>query len=163
MLPFAVLHSHHVRAQEIPGPSEFYAPLRVTNNCPETIWPGIGTQAGLGPGLGGFELVPGKTMAFLVGPTWQGRVWGRTNCTFNEDGTGPSNLNGWDGSGKACMTGDCVGVLDCALTVSPPPSPCFHLFPILTIHTRAPPPRPSPSSTSAAASPTPRPSTTSPS
>jgi hypothetical protein len=121
MIPFALLHrTPHVRAQGIPGPNETYVPLRVTNNCPGTIWPAIGTQHGLGPGLGGFELVPGKTMAFLVGPTWQGRVWGRTNCSFNEDGTGPSNLNGWDGSGQACLTGDCLGVLDCEYSVRLP-------------------------------------------
>lgn len=51
----------------IPGPSQDYVPLRVTNNCPETIWPGIGTQAGQGPGTGGFELPVGMTMAFIVG------------------------------------------------------------------------------------------------
>lgn len=127
MLTSAMLH--HARAQDngIPGPNETYVPLRVTNNCPETLWPGIGTQHGLGPGLGGFELVPGETMAFLVGPTWQGRVWGRTNCTFNADGTGPSNINGWNGGGQACLTGDCFGVLDCEFSVSPvaflPPIP----------------------------------------
>ncbi|OIW30866.1 Osmotin, thaumatin-like protein [Coniochaeta ligniaria NRRL 30616] len=117
-----MLH-HRTLAQDsggIPGPNETYVPLRVTNNCPDTVWPGIGTQHGLGPGLGGFELVPGETMAFLVGPTWQGRVWGRTNCTFNADGTGPSNLNGWNGGGQACLTGDCFGVLDCEFSGATP-------------------------------------------
>lgn len=128
-IPLILLHQTQpgilVKAQGdggIPGPTDTYVPLRVTNNCPETIWPGIGTQAGEGPGSGGFELPVGMTMAFVVGPTWQGRVWGRTNCTFNEDGTAPGNMNvtepGWDGGGRACMTGDCFGVIDCAFTVS---------------------------------------------
>jgi hypothetical protein len=126
-IPLILLHQTQpgilVKAQGgIPGPTDTYVPLRVTNNCPETIWPGIGTQAGVGPGTGGFELPVGMTMAFVVGPTWQGRVWGRTNCTFNEDGTAPGNMNvtepGWDGGGRACMTGDCFGVIDCAFTVS---------------------------------------------
>lgn len=141
---------HHARAQDsggIPGPNETYVPLRVTNNCPDTIWPGIGTQGGLGPGLGGFELVPGETMAFLVGPTWQGRVWGRTNCTFNANGTGPSNLNGWNGNGQACMTGDCFGVLNCEFSVSPPPPAVSHprclCPPILTAATGRNPDNPS--------------------
>lgn len=93
-------------------------PLLITNNCPETIWPGIGTQAGIGPGTGGFELGPTFSVQLFVGPTWQGRVWGRTNCSFNAAGTGPSNLNGINGNGAACSTGDCFGVVNCAFSVS---------------------------------------------
>jgi len=93
-------------------------PLVVTNNCAEMIWPGIGTQNGIGPGTGGFELGPGQSRNMWVSPDWQGRVWGRTNCSFNEDGTGPSNLNGVNGNGAACLTGDCFARLDCEFTVS---------------------------------------------
>ncbi|KAK3389130.1 thaumatin family-domain-containing protein [Sordaria brevicollis] len=91
-------------------------PIVITNSCPDTIWPGIGTQHGIGPGLGGFELAPGETRPLFVSPDWQGRVWGRTNCSFNDEGTGPSNLNGVNGNGAACMTGDCFGRLDCEYT-----------------------------------------------
>ncbi|KAK3949924.1 thaumatin family-domain-containing protein [Pseudoneurospora amorphoporcata] len=91
-------------------------PIVITNSCPDTIWPGIGTQNGIGPGVGGFELAPGGTRPLFVGPDWQGRVWGRTNCSFNDEGTGPSNLNGVNGNGAACMTGDCFGRLDCEFT-----------------------------------------------
>ena len=87
-------------------------PLVVTNACPDTIWPGIGTQNGIGPGTGGFVLEAGSSRQMYVSPDWQGRVWGRTNCSFNDEGTGPSNLNG-----AACMTGDCFGRLDCQFTV----------------------------------------------
>ncbi|KAJ4390293.1 hypothetical protein N0V85_007364 [Neurospora sp. IMI 360204] len=91
-------------------------PIVITNSCPDTIWPGIGTQNGIGPGVGGFELAPGETKPLFVSPDWQGRVWGRTNCSFNDEGTGPSNLNGVNGNGAACMTGDCFGGLDCEFT-----------------------------------------------
>ncbi|KAK3693657.1 thaumatin family protein [Podospora appendiculata] len=91
-------------------------PLVVTNACSETIWPGIGTQNGIGPGAGGFMLPPDAAMQMYVSPDWQGRIWGRTNCSFNEDGSGPSNLNGVNGNGAACLTGDCFGRLDCEFT-----------------------------------------------
>ncbi|KAG9234507.1 thaumatin family-domain-containing protein [Amylocarpus encephaloides] len=91
------------------------APLKITNNCGETLWPGIGTQAGTGPGIGGFELAPGEGVDLMVSANWQGRVWGRTNCSFNAAGTGPA-----DGEGPSCDSGDCQGVLDCVATgVSP--------------------------------------------
>ncbi|KAL6707447.1 hypothetical protein ACN47E_004017 [Coniothyrium glycines] len=83
-------------------------PLLVTNHCPGDIWPGISTQSGSGPGENGFKLEPGETRNQTVSEDWQGRVWGRTNCSFNDDGTGPSS-----GSGKACLSGDCNGILNC--------------------------------------------------
>jgi hypothetical protein len=93
-------------------------PLVIVNNCGETIWPGIGTQGGTGPGTGGFQLTSGSKKSLTVGNDWQGRVWGRTNCSFNALGTGASNLNGNNGAGRACATGDCGGALSCVLTVS---------------------------------------------
>lgn len=92
-------------------------PLVVTNNCPGTIWPAIGTQAGKGPTSQGFELATGASMNQTVSGDWQGRIWGRTNCSFNAAGTGASNLNGNNGGGAACTTGDCAGVLNCVITV----------------------------------------------
>ncbi|KAI0522209.1 thaumatin family protein [Xylaria bambusicola] len=75
-------------------------PLIVTNNCPEVLWPGIASQAGDAPESHGFELGPGKSKHLTVGPTWAGRVWGRTNCTVGDDTA-------------TCQTGDCLGKLDC--------------------------------------------------
>lgn len=82
-------------------------PLIVTNNCPDILWPGIATQAGEAPELHGFELGPGQTMSLTVGPTWAGRVWGRTNCTVG-------------GDTATCQTGDCLGKLNCVYGVSEP-------------------------------------------
>ena len=101
-----------------PTKREETKPIIVTNRCSQTIWPGVGTQKGTGGGTGGFELASGKTRELQVSADWQGRIWGRTNCSFNVDGSGASNLNGKDGSGAACKTGDCAGVLSCVLTVT---------------------------------------------
>ncbi|KAF7870463.1 hypothetical protein EAF04_004207 [Stromatinia cepivora] len=95
-------------------------PLVVSNMCPETIWPGIGTQAGTGAGVGGFALQTGESKSLSVSADWQGRVWGRTNCSFAVGGNGASNAAGNDGSGAACTTGDCGGLLDCAITGETP-------------------------------------------
>lgn len=98
------------------GPPEAWEerlPLSVVNLCSDTIWPGIFTQGGTGPGTGGFELAAGGRRDLWVDPNWSGRVWGRTNCT-----TG-------DGSAQ-CSTGDCWGRLDCdGATVSRQPNLCF--------------------------------------
>lgn len=88
-------------------------PLLVTNNCPETIYPGVSTQSGEGPKQSGFKLDPGKSSNQTVSEDWQGRVWGRTNCSFNDAGTGPK-----DGGAKACGTGDCNGLVNCKVGVS---------------------------------------------
>ena len=93
-------------------------PLRITNLCPEVLHPGIGTQAGTAPETHGFALGVGETRDLTVSGDWQGRVWGRTNCSFNAKGTGPSHPGGLNGGGASCGTGDCGGVLDCKLTVS---------------------------------------------
>lgn len=96
-------------------------PLVVSNQCPETIYPGILTQSGSDPGTGGFKLSTGETKNLTVGSDWQGRVWGRTNCSFNSDGSGPSNTGGNNGGGSACGSGDCGGVVNCKLAVCPLP------------------------------------------
>ena len=92
-------------------------PLDVTNLCQDTIYPGIATQAGRPPSTQGFRLGTGETRQLTVGADWQGRVWGRTNCSFNAAGTGPSNSGGNNGGGSACRTGDCNGVVNCVVTV----------------------------------------------
>ncbi len=92
-------------------------PLKVTNTCPETIYPGIATQAGTAPKQSGFKLNPGDSQTLSVSADWQGRVWGRTNCSFNSAGTGPANNGGNNGWGSPCFTGDCGGVVNCMVTV----------------------------------------------
>lgn len=92
-------------------------PLVVKNLCEDTIYPGVATQAGTPPSSGGFELQTGQSKNLTVGADWQGRVWGRTNCSFNTAGTGPPGYQGVTGYGVACGTGDCGGIVECTATV----------------------------------------------
>ncbi|KAI9878526.1 MAG: hypothetical protein M1830_000660 [Pleopsidium flavum] len=94
-------------------------PLKITNNCPETIYPGLATQAGTLDN-GGFELSSGSSQTLDVSADWQGRVWGRTNCSFNTQGTGAANNGGYNGGGSACLTGDCNGIVNCKVTGNTP-------------------------------------------
>lgn len=92
-------------------------PLVVSNRCKETIYAGVATQSGTSPGTNGFRLGAGETRNMTVGHNWQGRVWPRTNCSFNAAGSGPSNTGGNNGGGAACSTGDCFGVVECQVAV----------------------------------------------
>ena len=107
------------------GPPSNRTPIQLTvaNGCGELIWPGIVTQSGIGPGSGGFELTPGTSRLMFISADWAGRIWGRTDCSFNSDGSGPSTSDGVNGYGAACLTGDCFGKLNCQFAVSPPPIP----------------------------------------
>lgn len=83
-------------------------PIRVTNHCPENLWPAFLTQHGVGPPKTGFLLGPGQTNSQEVSGDWQGRVWARTNCSFGNAGA-PASGNG----GAPCRTGDCGNFLEC--------------------------------------------------
>ncbi|KAF8008277.1 hypothetical protein BT93_K2066 [Corymbia citriodora subsp. variegata] len=88
----------------------------VTNNCPQTIWPG--TLAGSGtPQLPttGFRLDPGQSIRIPSVPGWSGRIWARTGCTFDELGAG------------TCQTGDCGGRLQCDGSGATPPASLFEI------------------------------------
>ncbi|KAK5111487.1 hypothetical protein LTR62_004939 [Meristemomyces frigidus] len=80
-------------------------PIVVTNLCAETIFPAIFTQGGTGPSQTGWLAQSGSNTTLQVSPDWQGRVWARSNCTFDSSGVGT-----W---GSACSTGDCGGLLAC--------------------------------------------------
>ena len=112
----ALHHMHHAPLHHISRRGDT-RPLKITNACPDTIYPGIATQGGSTPSQSGFRLNPGDSQTLSVSGDWQGRVWGRTNCSFNPDGTGPANNGGNNGGGSACFTGDCGGVVNCMVTV----------------------------------------------
>ena len=90
-------------------------PLRIMNNCEDDIYPAIQTQSGTGPSYTGFYLASGHTNAQSVSADWAGRVWARTNCSFNNAGSAPAN----GVPGSACTTGDCGGTVSCSGAVSP--------------------------------------------
>ena len=98
-------------------------PLRVTNKCSEDIYPAVLTQAGVGPDTSGFHLAPGDSRPLTVSADWQGRVWARTNCTFDSNGNPRSGQGG-----AACTTGDCGRFLECQGAVGLMQSPCSHLL-----------------------------------
>lgn len=100
------------------SPRDSDVPIQVTNNCGEDIYPAITTQGGNGPPDSGFRLRPGESNSQMVSSNWQGRVWARTNCSFNADGTAPAN----GASGPACLTGDCGGTVACTGAGTPPAS-----------------------------------------
>jgi len=54
----------------------------IKNLCTQSIWvaaPGV-------PGHTGFQLTPGAVTQFLVSPTWGGRIWGQSGCSFDANG-----------------------------------------------------------------------------
>lgn len=103
---------HHMNRALTTRQSGSGVPLIITNQCASDTWPGIVTQHGTGPDKTGFKLGGGESMNQTVSDDWQGRVWGRTNCSFNDQGFA-------QGGGVACQSGDCGGGLTCMATVRP--------------------------------------------
>jgi hypothetical protein len=97
-------------------------PLHVTNQCSEDIYPAILTQSGTGPRAAGFLLTPGNSTKLTVSADWRGRVWGRTNCTFDDNGHVPASSQGR----SPCSSGDCGQFVECQGAVSSPPN-CYSL------------------------------------
>ena len=108
---------HHMKRQIQPRQNGDgnNTPMIVSNWCADTIYPGVVTQGGTGPQNSGFELSPGDNQTLYVSSDWQGRIWGRTNCSFNDQGK-PSGGN----NGRACGSGDCGGALNCKVTGDTP-------------------------------------------
>ncbi|KAL7119520.1 hypothetical protein ACP275_02G067900 [Erythranthe tilingii] len=77
----------------------------ITNFCNETIWPAITPNNFSG---GGFALRPTQSAVFTAPPAWHGRIWARTGCNFDKNGTG------------SCQTGACGTHLQCAGAGVPP-------------------------------------------
>ncbi|XP_021816881.1 protein P21-like [Prunus avium] len=86
-LYFATIHATH---------------FDVRNQCHFTVW------AASNPG-GGKQLLPGQTWSFDVNTvTYPARIWGRTECSFDEAGRGK------------CLICDCGGLLKCQESGQPP-------------------------------------------
>ncbi|XP_071931205.1 pathogenesis-related thaumatin-like protein 3.5 isoform X2 [Coffea arabica] len=88
--------------------------LTIINGCNETIWPGITPNDNSAPDTnisgGGFQLKPDQSVVFSAPPGWNGRIWGRTGCDFDKEGSGK------------CETGDCGSTLKCKTPGQPPAS-----------------------------------------
>ncbi|XP_065048280.1 protein P21-like [Musa acuminata AAA Group] len=78
------------------------ATFDIVNQCSFTVW------AAAVPG-GGRQLDPSQTWTININPgTTGGRVWARTDCSFDGSGSG------------SCQTGDCGGLLECQGYGTPP-------------------------------------------
>ncbi|CAK7357025.1 unnamed protein product [Dovyalis caffra] len=100
---------HHIEeARQWQNASSNVKTFTLVNNCKETIWPGIITR-GSDSNDQGFTLKPGQN-AFYNATTagWSGRIWARTDCNFDKNGTGK------------CQTGSCGTSLKCTGPSSPP-------------------------------------------
>lgn len=86
--------------------------IKITNNCTIPLHPGVLTTNGSFPAnTSGFHLPQGNSRTITVPPDWVGRIWGRTNCTFDPvTGVG------------TCGTGDCGGKLECGSNAGAPPA-----------------------------------------
>ncbi|KAK4367477.1 hypothetical protein RND71_011269 [Anisodus tanguticus] len=86
--------------------------IYISNKCPFPIWPATAPNTGY-PVLanGGFYLPPGRIHRIGAPGDWNGRIWARTGCNFDE----PINHK------PACETGDCDGKLECEGTIGLPP------------------------------------------
>lgn len=100
-------------AQEQGPPAALWGPpsehddkvyINITNKCGDSVWPGILTQAGTGPGVGGFQLVEHTSRQLSVSHDWSGRIWARTSCLTY-------------GDKLECKTGDCGNAMDCKTSV----------------------------------------------
>ncbi|KAL3514780.1 hypothetical protein ACH5RR_027497 [Cinchona calisaya] len=85
----------------------------LVNRCNHIVWPGILANAGSSKlDSTGFELPPGQSRSIQAPPSWSGRFWARTGCTFD-----PSTGQG------TCATGDCgSNQLECNGAGAKPPA-----------------------------------------
>ncbi|XAR49400.1 hypothetical protein NMG60_11032588 [Bertholletia excelsa] len=81
--------------------------ITITNDCKETIWPGIIANNNNDSG-DGFSLKPGQSTIFNPPSGWGGRIWARTGCDFDKYGSGK------------CQTGGCGTSLKCSGPGDPP-------------------------------------------
>ncbi|MFS8006873.1 putative Thaumatin family [Helianthus anomalus] len=88
------------------------ATFTFVNKCDQTVWPGISSNAGIGPlQPTGFALQKGEAKVLTAPLSWGGQFWGRTHCSEDSDGK------------FTCDTGDCgSGKLECASAGPTPPA-----------------------------------------
>ncbi|XP_054801069.1 pathogenesis-related thaumatin-like protein 3.5 [Prosopis cineraria] len=76
------------------------------NYCNEIIWPGITQNDNFTSGS--FTLKPCQLQSFTAPTGWSGRIWARTGCNFDKNGSGK------------CRTGGCGTDINCTTPGSPP-------------------------------------------
>jgi hypothetical protein len=88
-----------MHARRTVGGAECARVFTIINHCKTTIWPAV--SPGDSFDGGGFALRPGRSVVFTAPVGWSGRIWGRTDCSFDGGGNG------------SCATGACGTSLKC--------------------------------------------------
>ena len=83
--------------------------ITITNLCPNDLWPAVLTTNNTGPYTQGFHLAAQSSLQLWVSDDWTGRVWARTNCSFN-----------YTTNTGSCFTGSCGNTLNCTQSGAPP-------------------------------------------
>ncbi|XP_039135370.1 thaumatin-like protein 1 [Dioscorea cayenensis subsp. rotundata] len=93
-------------------PSILSTTFTLTNNCAQTIWPGILANAGSTPPAStGFALNPSTSRSIVTPAPWSGRFWARTLCSTDQSGR------------FTCASGDCgSGTVECSGGGAAPPT-----------------------------------------
>lgn len=92
-----------VAAPKLSGNNQTFT---LVNYCKETIWPGITHSENFTNG--GLTLKPGQSAVYNAPAGWNGRIWARTGCDFDKNGSGK------------CQTGGCGTNINCTGPGSPP-------------------------------------------
>jgi len=93
------------------------------NKCKESIW--IGSVGGTGHtslGNGGWKMEAGSSSSMTVPQGWSGRIWPRTNCSFNDKGHCPTEGVDCCSSGSCLESDNKTFGLECAYSGKPPTS-----------------------------------------
>ena len=83
--------------------------ITFVNLTAQTIWPAAEADPKQPLASTGWVLAPGASVSFAMPDHWNGRLWGRTGCSFDAAGSGH------------CVTGDCAGRFQCGSAGSVPP------------------------------------------
>jgi hypothetical protein len=76
--------------------------VTLMNTTQQTVWAvSTGNPGYTAPDEGEWALAPGQTVTLTYPSTWNGRIWGRTGCSFDSEGNG------------TCETGDCGSGITC--------------------------------------------------
>jgi Thaumatin family len=91
----------HPKASDAAAAPAGYRTFTIVNAVSQTVWVASNPNTQHPLAATGWVLAPGQSVVVKVPDGWGGRIWGRTGCSFDADGTGH------------CATGDCDGRFQC--------------------------------------------------
>ncbi|WP_225447083.1 thaumatin family protein [Streptacidiphilus sp. PB12-B1b] len=96
-------------APAAPVPAAGQRVVTFVNATAQTVWPAAQADPKEPLARTGWVLPPGASVSLLMPDGWNGRLWGRTGCSFDAAGQGH------------CVTGDCDGRFQCGTAGSTAP------------------------------------------